>query len=351
MIRTLFVLILIVMLPSLSFAGSVGRISKLHGTVSVRAKKSDSFKAAKADQQLEEGDRIKTGNDGWVELRLVDNSRMTLANNTELELTSLSIGVKEKRGVLTLAGGKMRATVTKLAGQQTDFKVKSPTAVAGIKGTEFLMLSRGPANVFFGNEGTVAVAGEDGKEKPLAPQMMTQTTRGFEPVDPVKVEPESPLAQAKASFEEATATAPPAEWAAADNLPNIIARWNIKYGEYLADVGRYQEALNVYQIALDLSVLPDIQADARMGRATVFGRHLNRPDDTLEEYLRVLESPDQSQAEGALYYAGQTLHGIGKNDQAAEYLRKYLERYPDGKFRGNVETLLNTLQPPPADTK
>lgn len=80
---------------------------------------------------------------------MVDGSKFTLADNTELEISEFLIDKSKKNGVFHITQGKIRATVVKLTGQATNLRVKTPTAVAGIKGTEFLMLSKGLANVFF----------------------------------------------------------------------------------------------------------------------------------------------------------------------------------------------------------
>lgn len=338
------VIMFCLLLPALSNAAPVGRVTKLRGEVSFKSGATAPFQAAAAGQVVNEGNWLKTGKDGWVELTLSDNSRFTIANRSELEVQSFLVSPGAKSGSFALTQGKLRATVMKLAGQQTDIKVKSGTAVAGVKGTEFLMLARGPANVFFGNEGVVQVAGATDEAEPLPAETMTQNTRGYRPVRAVRVAPGTPLAQAKAEFEAVTGALPPAEWTDSDNIPNIIARWDINHGHYLADAGRYEEALQVFQIALDLTTLADIRADARLERGGVYGRFLNHPEAALAEYLLVLEEyPSSPKLETALYNVGQTLYEMGRNDLAKMRFQQYLKEYPTGRYRGNVETMLKVL--------
>jgi len=223
--------------------------------------------------------------------------------------------------------------------------VKSGTAVAGIKGTEFLMLSQGQANVFFGNEGSVAVSG-DGKtgQQPLTSATYVQTTRGLPPTEPVKIEQGTPLADAKGIFDGITAAAPPQEWTDSGRIVDICARWNINHGHYLADSGKYQDALNVFQIALDLTTVPEVRADARMERGAVFARFLSNPEQALAEYLLVLEEyPALPQAEFALFNTAQVLSELGFIDQSRIRFEQYLRQYPQGKQRSNAETLLQNL--------
>jgi tetratricopeptide (TPR) repeat protein len=338
-------LTLITIVPNLLFAAAVGTISKTSGEVLFRAVDNTNYVNLKNGQSLAEGNWVKTGKKGWIELLLSDGSKFTIANNSELELGSFMVSKEKKEGNFTLTQGKLRASVVKLGGQQTDIKVRSRTAVAGIRGTEFLMMSEGPANVFFGNEGVVKVSGS-GEEAapPLLPGTMTQNTRGYTPLEPVKVEQGTPLADAKKAFEGVTSAVPPAEWLASDNLSSIIARWNINYGHYLADSGKHEAALQVFQIALDLTRDPDIRSDARLERGSVYSRFLSNSEAALAEYLLVLEEyPTLKQAETALVFSGQTLFDLGFKDEAKARFKEYLKKYPEGKQRGNVETMLNLL--------
>lgn len=324
---------------------AAGKIAKMSGEVSYREKANIPYQKAKEGMEFKVGDWIKTGKNGWAKLSLSDGSTFTLANNTELEIDTFLISDKKKQGVFNLSHGKLRATVTRLAGQQTNYKVKSPTAVAGIKGTEFLMMSQGYANVLFGNEGSAEVSGSSDLAKPLSTDTMVQNTRGITPTDPVNVEPNTPLSTAKKDFEEITAAAPPKEWEISGNLPHIIARWNIQYGRYLADSGKYEEALYVFQIALDLTDKGDIKGDARLERGAVYSSFLRNPEAALAEYLLMLEEyPAYPQRETALFRTGMLLYEMGFTKRAKERLLQYKNEFPSGKHIGNVETILNTIK-------
>lgn len=345
MSRTLFILLALLLVPVAALAGQVGKITGVRGQAQIRAANNIPYGALKKGETVSEGNWIKTGDDGWVELTLNDKSRFTLADNTEFEVTSFILTKNRREGSFNLAQGKLRASVVKLAGRQSGMTVKSGTAVAGIKGTEFLMLSQGPANVFFGNEGTVGVSGEaKGPQQPLTANTMTQNTRGMTPVEPLKVEAGTPIAEAKGIFDKVTAAVPPAEWTDSGRISDIIARWNINHGHYLADSGKYNDSLQVFQIALDLTKIAAIRADAHMERGAVYARFLNNPELALAEYLLVMEEyPKLPQAETALFNTAQTLAELGFNDQAKVRFSQYLKEYPKGKHRDTVETLLKSL--------
>lgn len=327
-----------------AFSSPIGTVSKFSGEVYFRARDNTSYQPIKHSMKISEGGWVKTGKNGWIELDLVDKSKFTIANNSELELAKFHIDKSKKDGLFTLTQGKLRASVAQTPGLTSSLKIKNKSVVAGVKGTEFLMLSEGPANVFFGNEGKVAISGHDEKEKTLLPQYMTQTTRGYTPIDPVAVEPDTPIADAKAAFESVTRSVPPEEWVASDNLPAIIARWNISYGHYLADSGKYDQALQVFQIALDLTKVADISCDARLERGAVYSRFLGNSEAALSENLLILEEyPKAAQAEAALFNTGQILFELSFKERAKERFHEYLRKYPQGKHKFNVETLLGIL--------
>ncbi len=336
--------VLTILSTSTAFSAPIGTVTKFSGDVYFRTKDNTSYQPIKSVMEMSEGGWVKTGKNGWLELNLIDKSRFTIANNSELELTRLQIDKKTREGLFTLTQGKLRASVAPAQGLTSSIKVKSRSVVAGVKGTEFLMLSEGPANVFFGNEGSVAISGHDEKEKMLLPQYMTQSTRGYTPIDPVAVDPNTPVADAKAAFESATRTVPPDDWVASDNLPAIIARWNISYGHYLADSGKYEQSLQVFQIALDLAKTAEIRCDARLERSAVYSRFLGNSEAALAENLLILEEyPQAVQAESALFNTGQILFELSFKERAKERFIEYLRKYPRGKHRNNVETLLGIL--------
>src|SRR5687767_3483820 len=54
-----------------------------------------------------------------------------------------------------------------------------------------------------------------------------------------------------------------------------FARWNINYGEYLLDVGKYLEALEAFQTAFEATPNPQIQVDAALRRASTLATYLD----------------------------------------------------------------------------
>ena len=307
-------------------------------------------------QALRSGDRIYTGRDGWTVLIMPDGSRIVLTANSEFMVRSHD--AKRRTGTFALITGMLRAIINPASSSssQTEpttqhktkphYRFNSLTAVAGVRGTDFSVLHRGQANVFFGNSGMVDVQGLNTEARPLTTATVVQTTRGALPTQPIAIESNSPLAEARALLNGVTDEAP-ASWVEAGKLPEIVARWNITYSRYLADAGRHEEALHVLQVALDLSDTVDVQADARLERGAVLSRDPAQAEAALKEYAALLDSSFTGpQLETALYMTGMGHYQLKQIPQARTRFQQYLRVYPDGRYRTRVDTLLRGLDAP-----
>ena len=314
--------------------------------------------AVKKGQHLRSGDRIYTGRDGWTVLMMPDGSRIVLTANSEFMVRTHD--AKRRTGTFALLKGMLRAIINPGSISSSDskptaehrskpnYRFNSLTAVAGVRGTDFSMLHRGQANVFFGNTGIVDVQGLNTEARSLTAATVIQTTRGALPTQPIAVDPNSPLAEARALLNSITDAAP-ASWVEADKLPEIVARWNITYSRYLADAGRPDEALQVLQVALDLSDTDEIQAEARLERGAVYSRDPAQAEAALKEYATLLESTFTGpQRETALYMTGMGHYQLQQIPQARDRLQQYMRDYPDGRYRTRVDTLIRGLDAAPA---
>lgn len=92
--------------------------------------------AAQKGMALGSGDKVITKKDGRAEMQLDDGSLLKLKDNATLEIQSLdeNADTKKKNSIFKLFSGKLWA---KASPQKGDFKVITPTAIAGIRGTVF----------------------------------------------------------------------------------------------------------------------------------------------------------------------------------------------------------------------
>lgn len=327
-----------------SAEAAVGLIENLSGGAYHKTKDASKWSVASKGASLEEGDLVKTASDGRMVLRFEDGSKMNVGNETELEITEFVLKKKSRSATFSLSNGKIRAVVNKFSGHSS-IHIKTSTSVAGVKGTDFIVMNQGSTNVLFGKEDAVEVTGDDGKAVILTPDKMTENTTGSNPIEPVAVEPGSQLAEVRADLEAMTDVDAPVEWARAGRLPNLLARWNVNYGHYLADSQRFGEALDVFSIAIDLSEVRQTRAEAHLAKGTVFSRNLNEPQKALLEYMEVIRNyPELPFVENALYSAGSIKMEMNDKQGAIELFRKYLNDYPEGRHRTTIDAFIKELE-------
>jgi hypothetical protein len=92
----------------------------------------------RADVPLRSGDRIRTGADGRVQLRFTDGALISIQPGSDFRVESYALDANRGRAVLELVQGALRA-VTGTIGKQEHgaWRLKTPTATIGIRGTEF----------------------------------------------------------------------------------------------------------------------------------------------------------------------------------------------------------------------
>jgi hypothetical protein len=116
---------------------SVGVIQQFHGNVYVI--RNTKTLSAKKHFKLKQADILRTGNNGWVTIRLKDNTRITAGKNAELIIrdylydksSQSKVTLKFSKGIFKAISGAIGKVARK------HFKIHTPTATIGIRGTEF----------------------------------------------------------------------------------------------------------------------------------------------------------------------------------------------------------------------
>ena len=120
----------------------VGVVQQIQGEVVITHHKDLKGHKAENGMLLYKGDTIQTSGTGRVRIRLNDSSIISLASQTKLKLTRSVYAKKKKRrsSFLSLALGKARFFVVKMLDfKRSEFKVKTPTAVCGVRGSDFVL--------------------------------------------------------------------------------------------------------------------------------------------------------------------------------------------------------------------
>ncbi len=147
-----------------------------------------SWKALTAGTVLTPGMQVRTGNDASVDLFLDQNGPLvSLQENTVLGIEKLNF---ENTGVdtvietsLDLKAGRIVGVVKKLSGT-SKYEVRTPSGVAGIRGTEYVISADGTVAVLSGQVVVVFVKSDGGVVTQVvnAGEMFNPATQKVEPI-------------------------------------------------------------------------------------------------------------------------------------------------------------------------
>lgn len=151
----LFVAMTVMLFAATSFAQeSALKIAGFEGKVQVKPGSSVEWVDAVVDQALNPSDSIKTGGDGQAMLQFSDKSTVAVKPNTEVIIEELVWNDTARKAGLNVPVGELRAIIKKMD-TPSDFKVKTPTAICGARGTVFYILVTATETRVFVTEGAI----------------------------------------------------------------------------------------------------------------------------------------------------------------------------------------------------
>lgn len=135
-------------LPLPAIAGQeIGKITRLKGRVAIYRSGAKIGMSATNGMDLQQNDTIKTRAKAYVRFKLSDGSIMTLGEKAELTLDSFTYNPekKKRRALFKVAFGKLRVFANRMLNYRDNrFQIKTPTAVAGVRGTVFMVWVESP---------------------------------------------------------------------------------------------------------------------------------------------------------------------------------------------------------------
>ena len=123
-----------------ALAADAGQIKVVHGAAWVE--RGGSRLPARIGLRVQESDIVATGADGSMGIAFADDSLLSIGPNTVLAIERFAFDPTTYRGQFesTLRRGTLWAVSGKLTRQSGDaMKVRTPTVVIGVRGTEFLV--------------------------------------------------------------------------------------------------------------------------------------------------------------------------------------------------------------------
>jgi len=131
-----------VLFPLVAQAAPVGKFTYVAGKVDIISP-DKTVKSAKLQEDVHKGDVIQVKKESKAEITFLDDSVLRIAPDTRVGISEYFVGEERVVGILNLAAGKIQSKVRKTFGMvfglknQNRFEVHTPTAVIGVRGTEF----------------------------------------------------------------------------------------------------------------------------------------------------------------------------------------------------------------------
>lgn len=125
------------LLTNISAQKEFGKISLPLGRVQVQKGGVGEFKRAMPRMSIQEKDIVKTLAKSRCEITLVGGGKLRIGENSELEITEANVKPMEKNFGATLKKGDAWVAAKAAFGEKKNVAVRTPTAVAAIRGTTY----------------------------------------------------------------------------------------------------------------------------------------------------------------------------------------------------------------------
>jgi len=140
--RTLWTLVLALLLVAPAYAQSpAGTVASLQGRADAQRTGQPAWRVLTTGNDVFVGERLRTAEASRLKILMRDDSVITLGPKSELVVDEQVVRDEGSRSRLDTVVGAVRAVVTDRYGKAgASFEMKTPTAVAGVRGTGFVVL-------------------------------------------------------------------------------------------------------------------------------------------------------------------------------------------------------------------
>ncbi|RMF17287.1 MAG: hypothetical protein D6761_04570 [Candidatus Dadabacteria bacterium] len=130
------------------------------------------------------GDRVRTGQIGRVEIEQPDGTILVLDGGADLTIVQAGDETERRPGILDMLWGRLRVQASRwLSSAETRFEVRLPSAIAGVRGTDFVVEQRQQGASVAVLDGKVDVrARSGGWRQAVAPGQQVRFGAGRPPV-------------------------------------------------------------------------------------------------------------------------------------------------------------------------
>jgi len=164
---SLIVLLFAAITPAMA-ADPVGTVTFARGNADI-TRPGAAAEPLKIGDDVYVGDIVRTKTGAKVEITFTDESIVRLAQKSRMEISEYMVKKKQQRSRLSLFRGKLQSLVKRVAGRtwgrnkSHQFLIQTPTAVCGVRGTEFFSIvsSEGDSFIFTSGIGEVLAGGDE----------------------------------------------------------------------------------------------------------------------------------------------------------------------------------------------
>ncbi|MCL4558538.1 MAG: FecR domain-containing protein [Deltaproteobacteria bacterium] len=135
--KRLIITFVVVCLPIRAIARPVGYLVSATGTV--KLVRDHNVLPPDIGTGILKDDTILTGHDGKVRILFIDNSVINIGGGSDIAIGKYILAPSKREVLLSMARGEIRFLVSKLSTIFTTYDIKTPTAVIGIRGTDFVV--------------------------------------------------------------------------------------------------------------------------------------------------------------------------------------------------------------------
>lgn len=172
-----------------------GVLRVVKGDVQIKSSKDGQTSKARIGAQVFPKDVVITGKDSRAKIVMVDNNEINVSPESQIEIQHYEYdpGKDKKDVLLNVIYGKVRSKVEQhYDGEKNKFQVQTPSAVAGVRGTDFMVSYQGSNTQVVTFRGAVAFGtpganGQINNAVSVTPGHMATSVAGAPPTAPVSV--------------------------------------------------------------------------------------------------------------------------------------------------------------------
>jgi hypothetical protein len=126
-------MLLVGVVPCVAFAGEAGLVVRVNGVPTLeRAGKTE---ALKRGSSVFTGDVIETDANSKVKILLNDDSVLAIGPKSRVTVSDFALDSGGRDVRLQVLAGRFKIAIAKFFGAHSDYEIRTPTAVAGVRGT------------------------------------------------------------------------------------------------------------------------------------------------------------------------------------------------------------------------